>query len=93
MAILHKGFWPTVGHLVHTIAARGGCNGSIFPTTRLTYRSAIYPQGMTFKYGLGLVSVMPGGARQDPPRSQPPDERFVGLRGAQLEVKSRQTLV
>ena len=25
----------------------------IFPTTLLVYRSAIYPQGMTFKYGLG----------------------------------------
>ena len=26
--ILYRNFWPTVGHLVHTIAAQGGCNGS-----------------------------------------------------------------
>ena len=26
---------------------------AIFLTTLLVYRSAIYPQGMTFKYGLG----------------------------------------
>ena len=25
----------------------------ILPTTLLIYRSAIYPHGMTFKYGLG----------------------------------------
>ena len=25
----------------------------VFPSTLLVYRSAIYPQGMTFKYGLG----------------------------------------
>ena len=26
--ILHRYLWPTVGHLVHTIVTRGGCNGS-----------------------------------------------------------------
>ena len=26
--ILHKDLWPTVGHLVHTIATRGGFNGN-----------------------------------------------------------------
>ena len=25
----------------------------VFPTTLLVYHSDIYPQGMTFKYGLG----------------------------------------
>ena len=30
-----------------------GCNSSILPTTLLIYCSAIYPQGMTFKYDLG----------------------------------------
>ena len=42
--------WPTVGHLVHT---RWIVLTVIFPTTLLVYRSAIYPQGMTSKYGLG----------------------------------------
>ena len=46
--ILHRDLWPDVGHLVHTIAARAGFTGSIFPTTLLVYHSAIYPQGMTF---------------------------------------------
>ena len=49
---LDKFLWPTVGHLVHTHAAQGGCTG-IFPITLLVYRSAIYHQGMTSKYGLG----------------------------------------
>ena len=51
--ILHKGLWPTVGHLVHTNAAQGGISN--YPSS-----SAIYPQGMTSEYGLrgrvGLVS-------------------------------------
>ena len=41
--------YTTVGHLVHTIATRG----RLFPTELLVYRSAIYPQWKTFKYGLG----------------------------------------
>ena len=24
--ILHRDLWPTLGHLVHTVATRGGCN-------------------------------------------------------------------
>ena len=33
---------------------------AVFPTTLLVYRSAIYPQGMTFKCGLecGLIMVV-----------------------------------
>ena len=46
--IPHRDLWPTVGHLVHTIPIQGGCNGTL-----LVYHSAIYPQGMAFKYGLG----------------------------------------
>ena len=37
--------------LVHTIATREGCIG-IVSTTLPVYRSAIYPQGMIFKYGI-----------------------------------------
>ena len=52
--ILHWDLWPTVGHLVLTIATqRGFYNESKFPTTLLVYSSAIYLQGMTFRYGLG----------------------------------------
>ena len=52
--ILHWDLWPTVGHLVHTIATqRGFYNESKFPTTLLVYSSAIYLQGMIFRYGLG----------------------------------------
>ena len=52
--VLRNGVWPTVGLLVlYTGATRGGCIGSIFPTTLLVHRSAIYPQGLTSKYGLG----------------------------------------
>ena len=40
---LHKGLWPTAGHLVQTNATRGGCT-DIFPTTL----SSI--QGMASKY-------------------------------------------
>ena len=50
--ILHRDLWPTAGNLVHTIATRGDLLW-IFPSTLLAYRSAIYPQGMKFKYGLG----------------------------------------
>ena len=49
---LDRGLWPTVGHLVHTIATRGRLV-LIDPTDLLVYRSAIYPQWKTFKYGLG----------------------------------------
>ena len=28
--VLHKGAWPTDGHLVQAIAMRGGCTGGIF---------------------------------------------------------------
>ena len=53
-SIQHRDLWPTVGHPVQIIATRGGgCTGSIFPTTILVYRSAIYPQGMTSECGLG----------------------------------------
>ena len=31
--ILHRDLWPTVGHLVHTIATRGGFNGNYFQLT------------------------------------------------------------
>ena len=49
-----RNLWAIVGHLVHTIVTQGCCIGStIIPTTLLVYRSAIYPQGMTLKYGLG----------------------------------------
>ena len=41
----------SVGHLVHTIAKQRVCTG-IFSTTLYAYRSAIYPQGMAYKYGL-----------------------------------------
>ena len=51
--ILHRDLWPSVVHLVHTIATQGGCIGSIFPTNLLVYHSAIYPQGKTLSYGLG----------------------------------------
>ena len=27
--ILHRDLWHTVGHLVHIVTTRGGCNGSI----------------------------------------------------------------
>ena len=50
--ILHRDLWSTVGHLVHTIATQGRLV-LIFPTDLLVYRSAIYPQWKTFKYGLG----------------------------------------
>ena len=40
--------WPFSSHSYHT----RGYNG-IFPTTFLVYGSAIYPQWMTFNYGLG----------------------------------------
>ena len=50
--ILHRDLWPSVVHLVHTIATQGGCIGSIFPTNLLVYCGAIYPQGKTFRYGL-----------------------------------------
>ena len=50
--ILHKGLWLTVGHLVHTNATQGGCTGICF-TNLIAYRSAIYPQWMTSKNGLG----------------------------------------
>ena len=51
---------PTVGHLVHRIATRGRLV-LIDPTDLLVYRSAIYPQWKTFKYGLGgrLSRCMP----------------------------------
>ena len=45
-----RDLWPTVGHLVHTIATWGRL---VFPNDLLVYRSAIYPQWKTFKYGLG----------------------------------------
>ena len=48
--ILDRDLWPTVGHLVQTIATRGRL---VLPTELLVYRSAIYPQLKTFKYGLG----------------------------------------
>ena len=52
--VLHEGLRPTVGHLVHTTATRGGCTGGdIFPTTLLAYPRATYPQSLTSKYGLG----------------------------------------
>ena len=65
--ILDRDLWPTVGHLVHTIATRGRLvRMDVFPTDLLVYRSAIYPQGRTFKYGLGgrqarraLTAVIP----------------------------------
>ena len=50
--ILVRDLWPTVGHLVHTIATRGRLV-LIFPTELLVYRSTIYPQWKTFEYGLG----------------------------------------
>ena len=40
---LHKGLWPTAGHLVQTIVTRGGCT-DIFPTTLNSI------QGMVSKY-------------------------------------------
>ena len=49
--ILHMDSWRTVGHLVHTMATRGRLVK--FSTDFLVYRSAIYPQGRTFKYGPG----------------------------------------
>ena len=55
--ILHRGLWPTVwpfsSHNCHT-------REILFPSDLLVYRSAIYPQGRTFKYGLGgrlLLSI------------------------------------
>ena len=36
--ILHRDLWPTVGHLVHTIATRGI---DVDPTDLLVYRSVI----------------------------------------------------
>ena len=48
-----KGWWSDVGHLHYTNATQGGGTGSVFPTTILAYRSAIYPQVMTSEYGLG----------------------------------------
>ena len=51
--ILHRDLWPTVCHLVHTIATQRGFNGSKFPTDLIVYRSAIYRQWRIFKYGLG----------------------------------------
>ena len=51
---LHKGLWPTVGHLAHTNAlTQGVVLTVIFPATLLAYHSAIYPQGMTHKHSLG----------------------------------------
>ena len=41
------------GHLVHTITTRGRLVKVVFPTDLPVYRSAIYPQGMASKYGLG----------------------------------------
>ena len=38
-----RDLWPTVGHLVHTIATRGRLVLT-FPTDLLVYRSAIYPR-------------------------------------------------
>ena len=35
--------WPFSSH-----------NCRVFPSTHLVYRSAIYPQGITFEYGLGV---------------------------------------
>ena len=50
----------TVGHLVHIIATRGVVMViNIFPTNLLVYRIAIYPQGMTFRYGLGVRIAIP----------------------------------
>ena len=49
---LYKGTCGLLLAIHFTIATRGGCN-DIFPTTLLVYCSAIYPQGMTFEYGLG----------------------------------------
>ena len=42
--------WPFSSHNCHT---RAISVNNIFPTDLLVYRSAIYPQGRTFKYGLG----------------------------------------
>ena len=53
--ILHRDLWPTVGHLVHTIATQVGRNVVYF----LEYHSAMYTQGMTFKYGLGGRLTLP----------------------------------
>ena len=54
-AILRRDLWPTVVHLVHTIATQVGLNVVYF----LVYRSDIYPQGMTFKYGMGGRLTLP----------------------------------
>ena len=52
--ILDRDLWPIVGHLVHAIATRGRLVlMDVFPTELLVYRSAIYPQWKTSKYGLG----------------------------------------
>ena len=52
--IIHRDLWRNFGHLVHSIATRGTVvEVDIFPTDLLGHRSAIYPQGRTFKYGLG----------------------------------------
>ena len=51
--ILDRDLWPTVCHLVHTIATQGRLVLiDIFPTDLLVYRSAISPQWKTFKCGL-----------------------------------------
>ena len=52
MHLYYKGLWPIVSHLVHTNATRGGCSDSIYFQLQV-YCSAIYPQGMKSKYGLG----------------------------------------
>ena len=50
---LDNDLWPTVGHLVHTIATQGRLV-CIFPTDLPVYCSAIYSQWKTFKYGMGV---------------------------------------
>ena len=50
---IDRDLWPTVGHLVHTIATRGRLLLTTVATELLVYRSAIYSQWKTFKYGLG----------------------------------------